>query len=155
MIHGIQATRLFHDDLSQSMLASVSDSTIDMIRWVNYLLEKTFSYEEEVTQAMTLLEKIHSYIHLNYAERIGRNEIAGEFFLTPDYLSRMYKKKTGLNLKDYINNYRIERAKQLLSNEELTISEVAEKVGFDNYSYFSTLFKKLTGFSPKEYQKIA
>lgn len=153
MAHGIQATRLFHDDLSQSMLASVSDSTVDMIRWVNYFLKTTFSYEEEVTQTMSLIEKINEYVHLHYAEKISRTEIAKEFYLTPDYLARMYKKKTGITLKDYINNYRIERAKQLLSSEERAISDIAEQVGFDNYSYFSTLFKKTTGYSPKDYQK--
>ena len=153
MTHGIQATRLFHDDLSQSILTGVIDSTVDMIRWVNYLLETTFSYEEEVTQTMSLIEKINDYVHQHYQEKISRNEVAKEFFLTPDYLARMYKKKTGLTLKDYINHYRVERAKQLLSNEDLAISEVAEQVGFDNYSYFSTLFKKTTGLTPKDYQK--
>jgi two-component system response regulator YesN len=87
-------------------------------------------------------------------EDIGRNEIAGEFYLTPEYLAKLYKKKTGMNLKDYINEYRIEVAKELLKTGEKNISNIAETVGFDNFSYFSTLFKKMTGVSPKDYKHI-
>lgn len=153
MKQGIQATRLFYDETSIQMADRALDSTVDMVRWVNYLLEKTFAFEEEVAKAATIVDKIHAYIHEHYAEDIGRNEIAVEFFLTPEYLAKMYKKKTGSNLKDYINEYRIERAKQLLRAEDVNISDVAEMVGFDNFSYFSTVFKKITGMTPKEYKK--
>jgi two-component system response regulator YesN len=152
MKQGIQATKLFYDELSIKMADHAMDSTVDMIRWVNYLLEKTFEYEEEVAKSATIIDKINIYIHEHYAEDIGRNEIAGEIFLTPEYLAKLYKKKTGLSIKDYINEYRIEKAKVLLKSGEKNVSSIAEQVGFDNFSYFSTLFKKLTGVSPKEYK---
>lgn len=152
MKQGIQATKLFYDDLSIKMSEHALNSTIDMIRWVNYLLEKTFAYEEEVEKSATIIDKINKYIREHYMEDIGRNEIAGEFFLTPEYLAKLYKKRTGINLKDYINEYRIEVAKELLKSGEKNISNIAEAVGFNNFSYFSTLFKKITGVSPKEYK---
>jgi len=152
MKHGIQSTKLFYDELSIRMADHAMDSTVDMVRWVNYLLEKTFEYEEEIAKSATIIEKIKHYIQEHYAEDIGRNEIAGVFFLTPEYLAKLYKKKTGKNLKDYINEYRIEKAKELLKAGEKNVSDIAESVGFDNFSYFSTLFKKLTGVSPKEYK---
>ncbi|HPU62820.1 MAG TPA: helix-turn-helix transcriptional regulator, partial [Mobilitalea sp.] len=65
---------------------------------------------------------------------------------------KVYKKKTGISLKNYINEYRIERAKELLLTSDKSISDIAEAVGFDNFSYFSTLFKKVTGLSPKEFK---
>lgn len=153
MRQGIQATRLFYDETSIHMADCAMDSTVDMIRWVKYLLEKTFAYEEEIAKSATIVDKIQRYIREHYAEDIGRNEIAAEFFLTPEYLAKMYKKKTGVNLKDYINAYRIEQAKQMLKQEGTNISEVAGMVGFDNFSYFSTVFKKITGMTPKEYKK--
>jgi two-component system response regulator YesN len=153
MKEGIQATKLFYDDLSIKMANQAVESTIDMIRWVNYLLGKTFDYEEEVAKSATIIDKINDFIHEHYGEEITRNEIAGEFFLTPSYLAKLYKKKTGINIKDYINEYRIEKAKELLKSGECNVGDVAEKVGFDNFSYFSTLFKKITGVSPKEYRK--
>lgn len=152
MKQGIQATRLFYDELSIKISNHAQDSVVDMIRWVNYLLEKTFAYEEEIEKSATIINKINKYIHEHYMEDIGRSEIAGEFYLTPEYLAKLYKKKTGVNLKDYINEYRIEVAKELLKSGKKNISDIAEAVGFDNFSYFSTLFKKLTGVSPKDYK---
>lgn len=154
MKQGIQATKLFYDELSIRMADHAVDSTVDMIRWVNYLLEKTFEYEEEVAKSFTIIDKINVYIHEHYSESIGRNEVAGEFYLTPEYLAKLYKKRTGINLKDYINEYRIEKAKELLKSGEKSVSDVAEIVGFDNFSYFSTLFKKMVGVSPKNYKHV-
>jgi two-component system response regulator YesN len=123
-----------------------------MVRWVNYLLEKTFSYEKEIEKSATIINKINQYIHNNYSDNISRSKIAEEFFLTPEYLAKLYKKKTGITIKTYINEYRIEKAKELLRTSDMNISEIAVAVGFDNFSYFSTLFKKSTGISPKEYK---
>ena len=71
----------------------------------------------------------------------------------PEYLARMYKKKTGVSLKDYINDYRIQQAKLLLQQSDKQVGEVAADVGFSNLSYFSTLFKKSTGLTPVEYRR--
>jgi len=152
MQKGILATKLFYDDLSVKMAGHAMDSKIDMIRWVNYMMEKTFVYEEEIAKAATIIDKIQEFISKNYQKEIGKNEIAAEFFLAPDYMAKLYKKKTGKNLKDYISEYRIERAKELLKNSDKTISDVASAVGFENFSYFSTIFKKVTGISPTEYK---
>lgn len=151
MKKGIQATKLFHDEFSIELSNRALEGTTDMIRWVNYLLEKTFSYEEEIEKSETIIDKINQYIHDNYAEDIDRNKIASEFFLTPDYMGKLYKKRTGIAIKAYINEYRIEKAKELLRTSDKNISEIAAAVGFDNFSYFSTLFKKITGVSPKDY----
>ena len=152
--HGIQATKLFYDELSRRMTDKAMDSTVDMIRWINYLLEKTFEYEEEVVKAVTLVDKINEYIAGHFSEDISRNEIAGQVYLTPEYMAKLYKKKTGKNLKDMINEYRIEKAKEYLKVGEKNISDIAEAVGFDNFSYFSTVFKKIVGVSPKEFKNI-
>lgn len=152
MQKGIQATKLFHDEFSIQLSNRALDSTIDMIRWVNYLLEKTFAYEKEIEKSATIIDKINQYIHDHYKEDIDRSIIAGEFYLTPEYLAKLYKKRTGISLKTYINQYRIEKAKELLRTSDKSISDIAEAVGFDNISYFSTLFKKMTGLSPKDYK---
>ena len=67
----------------------------------------------------------------------------------------MYKKKTGIALKDAINDYRIQQARYLLTHSDKQVGEVAADVGFGNLSYFSTLFKKSTGMTPVEYRKQA
>lgn len=152
MQKGIQATKLFHDEFYIKLADRALDSTVDMVRWVNYLLEKTFEYEKEVEKSSTIIGKINQYIQEHYSEDIGRNQIAAEFYLTPEYLAKLYKKRTGVSLKTYINEYRIEKAKELLRSSDKSISDIAEAVGFDNFSYFSTLFKSMTGLSPKDYK---
>ena len=104
---GIQASRLLGDQLSVDMAVR---SVLDLMRWAAYLLERTFAYEEEIRKSNTMIGQINDYIHKHYGEEIGRNEIAEHFFLTPEYLAKMYKRKTGTSLKDYLNEYRIGRA---------------------------------------------
>ncbi len=150
---GILVSGIFMDDTLKQLEHKASQSVIDMIRWANYLLEELYKYEDEVQKGQSIIEKINQYIREHYKEDIGRNEIAAEFYLAPEYLSKMYKKQTGKSLKDYICEYRIEQAKILLKKGELLVSDVAEEVGFDNFTYFSTLFKKYTGMTPNQYRK--
>lgn len=150
---GIQVSLLLSDEASRQMSEKASQSVIDMIRWGNYLLSRVFEYEEEVQKAQTIVEKINLYIQEHYKENIGRNEIGAYFYLVPEYLAKMYKKKTGKSLKDYINEYRLEQARFLLAKKEMLVSDVAAEVGFDNFSYFSTMFKKTFGMTANEYRK--
>ena len=150
---GIQVSLLLSDGVSMEISEKAERSAVDMIRWVNYLLEKVFAYEAEIQKTQTIVDKIHEYIYEHYKENIGRNEIGAHFYLVPEYLAKMYKKKTGKNLKDTINEYRLEQAKILLNDPQIRVSDVAAEVGFDNFSYFSTLFKKYMGMTPNEYRK--
>lgn len=150
---GIQISLLLGDEVSVRLSEKAGQSVLDMMRWENYLLGRVFEYEDEVQKSQTIIEKINDYIHEHYKENIGRNEIGAQFFLVPEYLAKMYKKKTGQNLKDYINGYRLQQAKHLLNNQEMKVSDVASEVGFDNFSYFSTLFKKEYDMTPNEYRK--
>lgn len=151
---GVQISRLLNDWLSIQIAEKAEQSVVNMIRWANYLLERVFEFEEEIQKSQTIIEKINVFIRTHYREDIGRNEIGAEFHLVPEYLARLYKRKTGKSIKDYINEYRIEQAKILLKDSEMRISDVSAEVGIDNISYFSTLFKKNTGVSPNEFRKI-
>ena len=150
---GIQATLLFHEENSMRLSDLAMQSAVDMIRWVNYLLERAYDYEEEVRKASGLIERINAYVHEHYSEQLDRNEIAGAFHLAPEYLAKLYKKKTGVYLKDYIREYRVEQAKRLLRDKNVLVSDVAGAVGFDNFSYFSTIFRKYVGVTPNEYRR--
>ncbi len=149
---GIQATGLLADENLIQLGEKAFQSVIDMIRWTNYLIDCTYNYEESVQKSYSLSEKIDQYIKEHYKENIGRTEIAEQFYLAPEYLSKAYKKQTGKNIKDTIAECRIEEAKRMLERGE-RVSDVAEAVGFDNFTYFSTMFKKYTGLSPNQYRK--
>jgi len=75
--------------------------------------------------------------------------------MTPTYFSYIFKKETGENVSTYLNQVRIEKAKELLRDETVKTYEVAYQVGFNDPNYFYVLFKKYTGCTPGEYrQKI-
>jgi len=150
---GVQATKLFSDEESVRFADQACRSSVDMLRWASYLLERTFAVEDDLRQAATLVKRIDTYIREYYREDIGRSEIAAEFHLSPEYLAKLYKRKTGKSLKTAIWEQRMEQAKLLLRNPEIRISDVAGEVGIDNLSYFTTVFKQKVGVTPQEYQR--
>ena len=102
----------------------------------------------------SLVKKVIDYIKENYhLNDISLSDISEKFFVSPSYLSRLFKKETGKNLSDFINEYRIEKAKQLLLTTDLKTYEVADRVGIPDPHYFSRLFKRYTGYSPSEYKE--
>lgn len=151
--NGIQATALFSDDVSIRMQQRATNSIIDMLRWQTHTINKTIDYELEVKKSQTMIEKVKQFVHANYKYDITRTEVSASVYLTPEYLAKIFKKETGINIKDYINQYRVDKAKILLVQTDLKISDIAAEVGFDNFSYFTTVFKKMTGLTPNEYRK--
>ena len=73
--------------------------------------------------------------------------------LSPAYFSDLFKKETGSNFSEYLNKVRIDNAKLLLENDDLPLIEVSLLCGFEDQSYFTKIFKKLTGTTPKKYKE--
>lgn len=94
-----------------------------------------------------------SYIHEHYQENLSLNDIAAVVKANPSYLSRTFKARTGTSIVDTITGCRMERAKVLLAAGHLRIQDVAEEIGMENTTYFSQVFRKYTGMSPKDYQR--
>ncbi|WP_026513349.1 response regulator transcription factor [Butyrivibrio sp. LB2008] len=152
-LHGkeIQATQLFANEASESLERQATDSLMNMVRWQVYLISETLDYVSEVEASDSIVSRAKAFVHEHYKEDISRTEIAECVYLTPEYMAKMFKKETGISLKQYITDFRIDKAKELLSRADARISDVATEVGFDNFSYFSTVFKKTTGLTPNEY----
>jgi len=93
---------------------------------------------------------VTSYIEEHYYERITLKMMADHLGMNTSYLGQLFKRETGEAFADYINYYRIEKAKELLLDPRYKVYEVAGKVGFTDYNYFLKIFKKITGISPKE-----
>lgn len=149
----IQAHKLFSDKVSQKLNLRAVNSVFDMLKWVHFVTTKTIDYAEEVKKSESIIDKAKQYILEHYKEEITRNDVAASVFLTPEYLAKMFKAETGIVIKDYINQCRIEQAKEMLRNSDASVSMIASEVGFDNFSYFSTIFKKLTGASPQSFRR--
>jgi two-component system response regulator YesN len=102
-----------------------------------------------------IIAKIKEIIEQRYIESISMITISDEVYLSPNYISLIFKQETGETITEYITKVRMEKAKQLLTSCDLKILEVAEKVGFENAHYFSTVFKKYTGIHPQKYRTNA
>lgn len=100
-----------------------------------------------------IVDFIKEYIGEHYNEDIYLELFAEKLNLTKEYISLYFKNKTGINLVNYLNEYRIEKAKDLLNNTDVSITEVGKKVGYTTPNNFSRIFKQYTGVSPKEYRQ--
>lgn len=106
--------------------------------------------EEKDTDS--LYHQMVRYIEENYQSKITLDDIAEKLHANRSYLSRLYKSRSGINLFDDILQRRIEKAKEYMDSTDWKIYEVSEAVGFDDTGYFSRVFKKYSGMSPKDYK---
>ena len=100
----------------------------------------------------TLAEIVYHYIKQNYRYTLSTKHLSEIFFVTPSYLSRCFSQCYGITITDFIAKVRIEHAKRLLITTNASIGSISLNVGYDDANYFTRVFKKNTGFSPKDYR---
>lgn len=104
-------------------------------------------------QGDELLESVHRYLEKNYAREFSSEDMAGALWVSRSYLSTYYKAKTGINLSDSIQMFRIKKAEDLLKNPSVKIGEVGPMVGIPSSNTFLRNFRKYTGMTPTEYRQ--
>ena len=103
---------------------------------------------------MKQLADVVTYIETNYSQIITLDELANIAGISPQHLCRLFKSTYHMRPVEYITQYRIKHAKHLLtSQEDLTLKEIAGEIGFNDLSYFCTMFKKIEGMTPVEFKK--
>lgn len=127
-------------------------STACMTDYMNWLISLLDQFDEQ-QPGKGVIREIQLYIRQHYQENITLNSLAERFFLHPNYLSRLFKEKTGKNFVEYTTEIRIEHVKELLKNSDLKIVEICAMTGYDNPRYFSKVFKQITGMTPREYRE--
>lgn len=106
--------------------------------------EQTAEYSPAVKEMVSVIEE-------NYGMRLGLDGFSDRFRLTPEYLSNLFAKETGMTFSNYLKKVRMEKAKELILNTDMKIYEVAYSVGYPDQKYFSKVFKEYTGVSAKQY----
>lgn len=96
---------------------------------------------------------IADYIEKCYHEQLSLEQIASKLHVNRNYLSQLFKRVTGEPFVTYLNKYRIRKAIELIRAGNYMVYEISERVGFQNSTYFSQVFKSITGFSPSEYNR--
>ena len=99
------------------------------------------------------IEKICAYLTANYNQKLTLSSVAAQFYLSPYYLSRLFRRVTGQSIVDFINVRRIEAARRLLESTDLGINDVAEETGFSTTAHFRRVFHEQVGVSPMQYRK--
>jgi two-component system response regulator YesN len=116
-------------------------------------VDKQFHQLQENRQENRVIETVKQYIHQHFAEELELNRLAEEVFLTPSYLSKLFKTETGETITDFLISVRIDRAKDWLREKNaLKTYEVGEKVGYADPAYFNKVFKKVVGCTPKKFK---
>lgn len=121
---------------------------------LHYVEQECIAESSDVTRVRNeTVDKICAYLSSNYQQKFSLTEVAARFYLSPYYLSRLFRRVTGQSIVDYINNRRIEAAQKLLVTTELSISGVAEQTGFASAAHFRRVFRESLGTGPLQYRK--
>lgn len=164
-IDSIKSTTLKTDNVNNTGYENI-DSLYKIVRECenikdlnSILKEVVYSVTTEINsfnnkRMRLVLQNAMSYIHKHYSDQVTLKDVAEYTYVSTYYLSRMFKKDLGKNFVDYLNEIRIEKAKELLNSVEYKTYEVAGLVGISNSHYFSKLFKKYVGMTPTEYKDM-
>lgn len=149
---GIQAHQVFSDSTTIRYFEKSTRSVYDMMAWIKHILSKIKEMAVENGDSLTVIEKVKRYIALHITQNLTREDIANYVYLNPDYLSRLFKKETGMTLMEYSQNERLNYSKELIEKTDWHISRIAAYMGYSNFSHFARAFKEATGMSPTEFK---
>lgn len=143
------------DDLQQwlEQLMDWRDVVVQMKRMTDNIIAHHSQTDSLVGK--DIMEAIKAYIDAQYREHISLQSIAERFFIHPNYFSKRFKEKFGISFVDYITGIRMKQAAFLLLNSELKVHQIAERVGCEDAAYFSSVFRKTYGVTPKQYRDTA
>lgn len=126
----------------------MTETIISFFEWA----AKAASDDNEKDLSSEVVKEIQLYIQTNYMKSISLKVLSEKYYFHPNYLSAVFKEKTGKNYIEYLTEIRINKAKELLKNRSLHVWEVSQMVGYDNPRYFGQLFKQITGQTCNEYR---
>jgi two-component system response regulator YesN len=141
--------------LNQDDIRCIADSREIFYEKVKSLLAAVIEYRDAHTAGryQSVIVKAREYINRNFASAdISLYSTASHVGISPNHLSTVFSQETGENFIDYLTRVRIEKAKQLLQDTAMKVADIAFETGFSDPHYFSSIFRKNTGFSPREFR---
>ena len=149
----VSAHRLFDSRLSELSTEDACDSVEVMLRWMDAWLNRYQACMEQIVQSADAVQEACRYIRDHLADDLTRDHLAATVYISPDYLSHVFREKTGQSLTAYILQQRVQRAKELLLTSSHSVRDIALMCGFQNISYFAKQFRRATGKAPQTYRK--
>ena len=111
--------------------------------------------DEKVEQFRELMTGAIQYVHDHYAEDLRLEMICKKFTISKSYFCQLFKRFTGKTYGDYIIDYRLQKAAEMLLNSDMTVTDISYGAGFNDLAYFSRVFKRHTGVTPSDFKKKA
>lgn len=126
----------------------------DMIQWICGFRDKVAAVLEKHKKERPdkYVELAQQYVQKHYQEKITLRQAAEELGVSQGHLSSMFKKQTGQTFTDYVNDVKVNKAKELIASHQYMMYEISDMLGFDTQYYFSTVFKKVAGCTPRDYE---
>ena len=147
---------IYNDTLYYSVLQEINSALT--YEELSLAIDKYFSHSIESSEKASgpyskFVQGAIDRIEKNYSGMVSLSIVAESLSITPPYLSRLFLQETGKNFIDYLIEYRITKAKELLSNSKLCINDISKQVGYPDPQYFCTIFRKKTGITPNQFRK--
>ena len=130
---------------------TIDEIQLELINMIKFMQTKLENTQESISPVII---KLLDHIEKNYQKDLNLKEISDSLNINSIYLGQLFQKEIGILFSDYINNFRINKAKDLLSNTSLKASEIGELVGYSNKNYFYRKFKSIVGITPSEWRKL-
>lgn len=129
-------------------------SSKELFTFISNISNAVLLHIQDVQQKrnIDIIEKVKAIVDKNYAADASLESVAAQVFLSPCYLSVIFKKEMNITFKNYLIQKRIEKAKYFLANTNMKIYEIAERVGYADTRYFSELFHRITNETPSQYR---
>lgn len=153
----IKYDELFEPGLNPLEAINKADTVDDMYTFVLSLFQQVCRQvsAKRISSSSAVVDKAKAYLEQNAEDAmLSLTSVAEHFQITPQYLSGLFKKTSGINMSDYLAQVRIRKAKELMSDPDMTISQIARRVGYNNDVGFIRVFKKHEGITPGQYRSL-
>ena len=142
----------FHRDIMRNLHSINSFSLIVM--YMERALIDASKAVARINNSMSISWHVREYIDRNYSKAdLTISSIANSLYLSPSYVGQVFYREEGQKILDYLRQYRITQSWELLRNTDVSIQDIAEKVGFSSVQYFHRIFRQFTGISPMRYRQ--
>lgn len=152
--HSIQDVKHYNHTAAIEKLVYATD--LQQIKHIltDYCQELVSAIDHQQDSRSPIVQNVLDYMHAHYNEELSLKTLSQRFHINPIYLGQLFQKEIGVVFSEYINHFRLEKAKELLKTTHLRAGEIGKKVGYSDTAYFYKQFKKHVGATPTEWRNI-
>lgn len=124
------------------------------VEWIESFKSRLYDLAKYSTAKKLSVELVYQYLREHYEENISIGMLTEHFYQSPQYISKQFKERYGITIVTALTAIRMEQARLFLENTDMPMSQICQKTGYMDEGYFSKIFKKENGMSPKQYRQI-